>query len=84
MLDIFYTVWGGFANHPIFTLLSVLSIYILGFILFFISVILWDVFMLTKEHIIIIIFSAFFTMYSSVVKIYIVIVIISGLVALFT
>lgn len=84
MLDIFYNVWGGFANHLIFTLLSVLSIYILGFILFFISVILWDVFMLTKEHIIIIIFSAFFTMYSSVVKIYIVIVIISGLVALFT
>lgn len=84
MLDIFYNVWGGFANHPILTLLSVLSIYILGFILFFISVILWDVFMLTKEHIIIIIFSAFFTMYSSVVKIYIVIVIISGLVALFT
>lgn len=84
MLDIFYNVWGGFASHPILTLLSVLGIYILGFMLFFISVILWDVFMLTKEHIIIIIFSAFFIMYSSVVKIYIVIVIISGLVALFT
>lgn len=84
MFDIFYNVWGGFANHPIFTLLSVLSMYILGFILFFISVILWDVFMLTKEHIIIIIFSAFFTMYSSVVKIYTVLVIISGLVVLFT
>lgn len=84
MLDIFYNVWGGFASHPILTLLSVLGIYILGFILFFISVILWDVFMLTKEHIIIIIFSAFFAMYSSVVKIYIAIVIISGLVALFT
>lgn len=84
MLDIFYNVWGEFANHPIFTLLSVLSIYILGFILFFISVILWDVFMLTKEHIIIIIFSAFFAMYSSVVKIYTVLVIISGLVVLFT
>lgn len=84
MFDIFYNVWGGFASHPILTLLSVLGIYILGFILFFISMILWDVFMLTKEHIIIIIFSAFFAMYSSVVKIYIAIVIISGLVALFT
>lgn len=84
MFDIFYNVWGGFASHPILTLLSVLGIYILGFILFFISMILWDVFMLTKEHIIIIIFSAFFIMYSSVVKIYVVLVIISGLVVLFT
>lgn len=84
MFDIFYNIWGGFASHPILTLLSVLGIYILGFILFFISMILWDVFMLTKEHIIIIIFSAFFIMYSSVVKIYVVLVIISGLVVLFT
>lgn len=84
MLDIFYNVWGGFANHPVLVTLSIVGIYILGFILFFISVILWDVFMLTKEHIIIIIFSAFFTMYSSVVKIYTVLVIISGLVVLFT
>lgn len=84
MLDIFYNVWGGFANHPVLITLSIVGIYILGFILFFISVILWDVFMLTKEHIIIIIFSAFFTMYSSVVKIYTVLVIISGLVVLFT
>lgn len=84
MLDIFYNVWGGFANHPVLVTLSIVGIYILGFILFFISVILWDVFMLTKEHIIIIIFSAFFTMCSSVVKIYTVLVIISGLVVLFT
>ena len=34
MLDIFYNVWGGFANHPVLVTLNIVGIYILGFILF--------------------------------------------------
>jgi len=44
MLDIFYNVWGGFANHPVLVTLSIVEIYILGYILFIGNVILLEVY----------------------------------------
>lgn len=44
MLDIFYNVWGGFASHPVLVTLSIVGIYILGYILFIGTVILLEVY----------------------------------------
>lgn len=44
MLDIFYNVRGGFANHPVLVTLSIVGIYILGHILFIGTVILLEVY----------------------------------------
>lgn len=87
MLDIFYNVWGGFTSHPVLITLSIVGIYILGYVLIFGNTILLDS-LSTKGIIASAIFttilSIVFTIYSFVAKIYVVLVIISGLVVLFT
>lgn len=86
MLDIFYNVWGGFSSHPALIILSIVGIYILGYILIFGNAVLLDsrstrVVMLSAVFTTLL--SVLFTVYSFAVKIYTILVIISGLVVLF-
>ena len=87
MLDIFYNIWGGFVSHPVLIILSIVGIYILGYILFIGNVLLFDdtnVKRFLTSFALITVLSTLFDIYSLLVKIYVVLVIISGLVVLFT
>ncbi|UNZ10631.1 hypothetical protein DIEEDFHO_00022 [Enterococcus phage vB_OCPT_Bill] len=87
MLDIFYNIWGGFASHPVLIILSIIGIYVLGYILFIGNVVLFDdsnVKRFLTSFALITVLSTLFDIYSLVVKIYVFLVIISGLVVLFT
>lgn len=87
MLDIFYNIWGGFVSHPVLIILSIVGIYILGYILFIGNVFLFDdsnVKRFLTSFALITVLSTLFDIYSLVVKIYVFLVIISGLVVLFT
>lgn len=87
MLDIFYNIWGGFVSHPVLIILSIVGIYILGYILFIGNVLLFDdsnVKRFLTSFALITVLSTLFDIYSLVVKIYVFLVIISGLVVLFT
>lgn len=87
MLDIFYNIWGGFVSHPVLIILSIIGIYVLGYILFIGNVVLFDdsnVKRFLTSFALITVLSTLFDIYSLVVKIYVFLVIISGLVVLFT
>ena len=87
MLDIFYNIWGGFVSHPVLIILSIIGIYVLGYILFIGNVVLFNdsnVKRFLTSFALITVLSTLFDIYSLVVKIYVFLVIISGLVVLFT
>lgn len=90
MLNIFYNVWGGFISHPVLITLSIVGIYVLGYVLveFIVGIVVLSNSLNTKLVIASAIFttvlSIVFTIYSFLVEIYVVLVVISGLVVLLT
>ena len=87
MLDIFYNIWGGFVSHPVLIILSIVGIYILGYILFIGNVLLFDdtnVKRFLTSFALITVLSTLFDIYSLLFKISVVLVVIRGLVVLFT